>query len=534
MRHEAATFRREAYERHQANWDAIPDDLKALLSERADYMNEQMKKFDHDMIDFDLEMLENKEIDPITLPPGMTRAEAAEQIYKNDLSDELEKALGDNAETLAKAAGRLADRGGMYWPVSRSGPWYISGRRKIATAESRARPCRARRRHAEGTRELQLRLHRHQGRPQLSGRHGGERRGAAAWVSSTATSTRSPATASKRPTMAASTVRDWEAEPRYYVEVQHRFMAMGETVKELEELKEAMESGPDASEYEWLSEPLAMGVNHTPDRQMIPSQLASFHRNIDSMKGHTDAQKATLKSMATNVFVRTQQGNRLTKKMLRRAGVAGYETKQLDNLLATLHSNNEMMSRHSVNRRRMAAIEKARDDAKAFVLAAAGRGGIRDPEALAKVPEHLRPLITRTTARGDGQPSFPKTGKSSRSVTGHCSTRARYGSSPSAGAMRCSRSSCRPIWRRRCTTSSTPWASGCSRSRASPARLGLSAALRYSSRAEAYMSGMGNKYAGFSEAVQEGKDFVTGFHACAPVSSIRAASASSATSSKKP
>ena len=509
-RHEAATYRREAYDRHRANWEAIPDDLKALLSDRADYMNEQMKKFDHDMIDFDLEMLENKEINPITLPPGMTRAEAAEQIYKNDLSDALQTALGANAETLAKAAGRLADRGGMYWPVSRTGPWYISGRRKVplpraehgyveldeATLKERDSynfvftDIRDARTYLEdmGTagEERLLNLKYRYINP-ITGDH------------------------VNKVDHGRINGRDWEAEPRYYVEVQHHFMAMGETVAELEALKEAMESGTDAKEYEWISDPLAMGVNHTPDRAMIPSQLASFHRNIDSMKGKTDTEKATLKSMATNVFVRTQQGNRLTKKMLHRRGVAGYETKQLDHLLATLNANNEMMSRHSVNRRRMAAIEKARADAKAFILAAAGRGGVGDPEALAKVPEHLRHLLTTEYGKGGRAAQLSQDWEvieeRYRSLLNPREVRfipERWGNAVQSILVQ--------------TYLATPmynvvnamgfWLQSFPRI---AGEIGLSTAFRYSNKADAYLSGMGNKYAGFSEAVQEGKDFVTGF-----------------------
>jgi len=507
-RHEASAYQRAAYNRHKAMWDAIPDDLKPILSDRMDHMKKALRKFDHDLIDFDLEMLESKEVDPITLPSGMTRAEAAEQIYSGVISDELKAALGDNLKTLENVASRLAEAGGMYWPASRTGPWYISGRRKIPVPKA-----------SRGYVELDEVMKKDQERYAFvftdindareyleeMGETGEER------IVSRRTRYINPITGEHVTHDDHGRIdgKDWEAEPRYYVEVQHRFMAMAETVKELEELKEAMEA--DSKEYEWISEPLAMGINHTPDKAMVPSQLAAFHRNIDSMKGKTDAEKATMKSMATNVFVRTQQGNRLSKRLLRRTGVAGYETKLLDNLLATLNANNEMMSRHSVNRRRMAAIEKARKDAHNFVLAAAGRGGVGDPEALAKVEPHLRPLLTRDYGKGGRAAQLSQDWEvieeRYRAMLNPREVRfipERWGNAVQSILVQ--------------TYLATPmynvvnamgfWLQTFPRM---AGEMGFSAALRYSNKAEAYMSGMGNKYAGFSEAVLEGRDFFTGF-----------------------
>ena len=67
--------------------------IPMLLSKRIDHMNDQMRRYDHAMIDFILEMLQQKNVNPVVLPSGMTRQQAVEQIYKNDLSPELEEAL---------------------------------------------------------------------------------------------------------------------------------------------------------------------------------------------------------------------------------------------------------------------------------------------------------------------------------------------------------------------------------------------------------------------------------------------------------
>ena len=391
-KHEGAAYQRAAYDRHKANWDAIPADLQALLSDRIDHMNNQMREFDHAMLDMKIEMLEKMEVNPVTLPTGMTRAEAVRQVYENDLTPELEAALGAHAETLTNAIGRLADRGGMYLPVSRSGRYFISGRRRIPL------PTATRGHVAVDEDELKDRdsfnfvftnLEDARDYRELMGTSGEE------LLIGKKDRYINPLTGERVAAKDHGRIggKDWEAEPRYYVTVQHRFMAMGDTLAELEALREAELTGPHGSEYyDGISNAMAMEENHMPDRSMIPSQLASLHRDIDSMSGPSDAEKATLRSMATQTFIRTQQGNRLTKRMLKRTGVAGYETEQLEHLLASFNSNNEMMTRHIVNRRRMAAMEQARNEAHAFMNAIAGRGG---PEELAKVPEHLRHIATR-------------------------------------------------------------------------------------------------------------------------------------------
>ncbi|MET0720002.1 MAG: hypothetical protein ABWY64_04070, partial [Tardiphaga sp.] len=511
-RHEKATFPRAAYDRHRAMWDAIPEDLQAILSDRMDHMKEALRGHDHDLIDMDLEMLETKEVDAITLPPGMTRAEAAEQIYAGAVSPELKAALGKNLKTLENVAGRLAESGGMYWPASRAGPWYISGRRKIATPKAERGEVEVDKealKEKNGDRHFFVFTNIRDAGDYMKemGETGAER------IIGRQVRYINPITGEHVFSDDGGRIDgvDWEPEPRYYVEVQHRFMAMGETVKELEELREAELNGPDAKEYDWIAEPIAMSVNHTPDKAMVPSQLAAFHHNIDSMKGKTKAEKAQMKSMATNVFIRTQQGNRLTKRMLRRAGVAGYETKLLDNLMATLNANNEMMSRHRVNRRRMAAIEKARKDAQNFIYAAAGRGGVGDPEALAKVEPHLRHLLTR---------DYGKEGRAAQLSQDWETIQKRYEQLLNPREIRF----LPERWGNAVqsilvqTYLATPmynivnamgfWLQSFPRM---AGELGFSAALRYSNKADAYMSGMGNKWAGFSEALLEGKDFATGF-----------------------
>ena len=510
-RHEAAAYPRAAYERHKAFWDALPDDLKSILSDRMDHMKDQMYRFDHDLIDFDLEMLENKENDPITLPSGMTRAEAADMIYKGAVTPELKAALGDNLKTLEGVAGRLAERGGVYWPVSRTGPFYISGRRNIALPEAEhgyVEVDKEALKEENGDRHFFVFTDIRDARDYLEemGETGEEH------VIGRHIRYINPITGERVTSDDGGRIdgKDWEPEPRYYVEVQHRFMAMGETVDELEALKAQMQADPD-NDYKWISDPLMMEINHTPDKAMIPSQLAALHNNINSMKGKTDAEKATLKSMATNSFIRTQQGNRLTKKMLRRTGVAGYEANNLERLLATLNSNNEMMSRHIVNRRRMADIEKARTDARNFILAAGTRGGFGNAEALAKVEPHLRHLLTTEYGKDARAAQLSQdwvvVEERYREMLNPRQARfipERWGNAVQSILVQ--------------TYLATPMynvvnAMGYylqSFTRIA-GEIGFSAALRYNGKADAYMSGMGNKWAGFAEAIAEGKDFATGF-----------------------
>jgi hypothetical protein len=197
--------------------------------------------------------------------------------------------------------------------------------------------------------------------------------------------------------------------------------------------------------------------------------------------------------------------------MLRRTGVAGYETKQLDNLLATLHANNEMMSRHIVNRDRMAQIEKARADAIAFIRAAAGRGGVGDPEALEKVPEHLRSLLTRDYGKGGRAAQlsldFETIEKRYRQLLNPREIRflpEKWGNAVQSILVQSYLFT--PMYN--VVNAMGYWLQTFPRM---AGEMGFSAALRYNGKAEAYMSGMGNKWAGFSEAIEEGKEFGKGF-----------------------
>ena len=76
------------------------------------------------------------------------------------------------------------------------------------------------------------------------------------------------------------------------------------------------------------------------------------------MAGVDDGIKDLMKSMMTTSFIKSQQGNRITKKLLKRQGVHGYETGG-DELLKSLQTNAEMMAQGIVALDRIPALKKA-------------------------------------------------------------------------------------------------------------------------------------------------------------------------------
>jgi hypothetical protein len=133
FKHMRDSWKRQAHARYKARWDALPDEMKALVSQRLDHMKAMMLEYETTMVEGFLDrLLDSQGQTQYHLPPGMSRSDAVKEIMDDNMSDELKTALGDHAKTIGQM-GKFGTRDGMYAPASRMGNRFISGRRKIPT-----------------------------------------------------------------------------------------------------------------------------------------------------------------------------------------------------------------------------------------------------------------------------------------------------------------------------------------------------------------------------------------------------------------
>jgi hypothetical protein len=157
----------------------------------------------------------------------------------------------------------------------------------------------------------------------------------------------------------------------------------------LDDLKAQKKDLQKSGEYLEVSDPGLM-KSHREFAETMPLQLSQMLNNIDSQSGVDDAEKALAKDMITNHFIRTQQGNRITKHMVRREGVHGFAT-GADEMFRSYRSNNEMMTRATVALKRMPAIAEHRKKLNQFYDALRSRA----PRHLIALPQKQRDLINR-------------------------------------------------------------------------------------------------------------------------------------------
>lgn len=366
LAHKKATAKRKTHERLRADWLALPTELQDLMSKRLDHMSAQMQIYEHNFSRNMLRMWMDKDnISPVTLPKGLTFDQAVQQIMNGTITPSLEKALGNNADT-AKGMGKLTRKGRLYAPLFRAGEHYISGRRNIATPAGATQKTDDRG-HFQFFFDDEAKMLDYLER---IGDSGDER-----FVGS--------------PQKIKTKVGRKEV-TRWRVTMQDRFMAMSDSPAELLDMKTEMMASGD---YVSVSDPATMAQMATASSGM-PLNLQKMIDNLNSMSGHSAAEKAVMQEMIRNMFVQTQQGNRITKKLLRRKGVHGYQT-GFDDMTTAFRTNNEMMSRHIVALDRMPVVKKATSYLRKFVDAVARR----TPDALGK----LEPTDAARISRGYGK-----------------------------------------------------------------------------------------------------------------------------------
>ena len=330
LTHIKHTAKRETHRRLREQWLALPTELQDLMSKRLDHMSTQWQEYEHNFSRNMLRMWMDKDNpSPVKLPRGITEDQAIQQIMNGTITPALEKALGKNADT-AKGMGKLTRKGRLYAPLFRAGEHYISGRRKIATPAGATQETDDRG-HFQFYFEDQQKMEDYL---EAIGKSGDER-----FIG----------------TPQKVRIKQGKKEvQRWRVTMQDRFMAMSDDPAELLAMKTDMMASGD---YVSVSDPGTITQVATSSAGM-PLNLQKMIDNLKSMSGYTDAEKNVMQQMIQNMFVQTQQGNRITKKQLRRKGVHGYQT-GFDDMTTAFRTNNEMMSRHLVALDRMPVIKKA-------------------------------------------------------------------------------------------------------------------------------------------------------------------------------
>ena len=172
-------------------------------------------------------------------------------------------------------------------------------------------------------------------------------------------------------------------------------MAMSDSMDELIAMKKDLLA---SGEYEYVDDPILMKEHRTVSSTM-PLQLQAMINNINSQQGIDEHDRANAIDMITNHFIRTQQGNRITKRMIKRTGVEGFET-GADEMFRSFHTNNEMMTRHRIALKRIPAIADANRRLDLFIDALkSGR-----PETLIKLSPEERAVVHREYGKADRDP----------------------------------------------------------------------------------------------------------------------------------
>jgi hypothetical protein len=393
LKHQLDTYRRKVYDKLSAEWATYPPELRDLISRRMDHMSAQMEEHDRKLLRNSLNSLMSPEnAHPIVLPATMTKQQAIDELYSGKISTDLSTALGKNMETILGAIGRFGARGQPYMPAYRAGEYFMSGRQDIELPKvSRGNVVFDQKTYDDkgtyafifdnqadmvdyldtmGTTMEEMVV----GRPKVR------------YIN--------PYTGKKVQAKEHGTVdsgphkgKYFEAQPIYYVVMQNRFMAMSDSPAELTAMKKEMDA---EGIYHELTDPIHVSEhNKLSSVQSMPLQLRTMLKNVDSMVGIDTHEKQLIRAGTITSFIKSQQGNRITKRLMRRSGVYGYETDPTA-VMTSLRTNNEMMSRHNVSLDRIPEINEAFKEADNFINAARGKR-----EAVVKLSPELQALVTR-------------------------------------------------------------------------------------------------------------------------------------------
>lgn len=393
-KHVRDTEKRTLHGKYAARWDALPAELKPMISKRLDLMKTQMQEYETKMVTRMLDRLWDAPSGKYNLPPGTSRSDAVKEVMSGKMSEELKTALGDNAKTIG-AMGKFGARDQMYAPASRMGRYFISGRRNIATPKTTHGQVLFDQEAMDGQGTFRFIFNNLQDAVDYTNKmaaSGDER------VLKFQRKYINPLNGDFVP---SDEVIDpgggkplVQAQPIYYVTMQDRFMAMSDSQSELlAQRKELIASG------EYLEEDVAkpsLLKEHRSLATSMPLSLQSMINNINSQTAVDAADKAVAIEMITNHFIRTQQGNRITKKLIRRTGTLGFETGS-DEMFRAFHTNNEMMTRHIVALDRWPAIAEAEKKLDTFNDALR----TRRPADLIKLPLRERALIKQGYGKRD-------------------------------------------------------------------------------------------------------------------------------------
>ena len=388
-KHEADTARRSMYDRYKAEWDTLPTELQDLISKRVDHMKATMLEYETELVRSWIAKLTTKDNNPVVLPPGVDIEEAVRQTLADTMTDELIAALGDNAATV-QAIGRFGSRDMMYAPAFRGGKFFISGRRKIATPtvshgrvvfDQTAFDDRGVFRFVFNNKRDAIDY------ANGMGTSGDERvlNVKRKWINPLTGAFVSPA---EKILDANNNVLF--PQEIYYVTMQDRFMAMSDSPSELQTQLDEMKASGEYDPNHLSNSPMLL-EEHRNFTSTMPLAMQTMMHNIDSQSGPSVEEKGIAKAMILNSFIQTQQGNRITKKMMRRKGVVGYETGATE-MFRSFNTNNQMMARHIVALTRWPAIQKAQQYGKAFLDA---MNNLDRAKNLAKLNARDRALITR-------------------------------------------------------------------------------------------------------------------------------------------
>ena len=379
--HVRDTGKRALHARVKAEWDALPQELKDMVSKRLDHMNAQMRKYERKTVSNLLKLLTSNTNRPVTLPPFVTHDIAVTQILANKMSPALKKALGDSGDTFA-GIGRLSQRGGMYVPAFRAGQYFISGRYDVATPTGAVVDQKA-----------------FDDRDVLRFVFSDETK-ANAYVTAMQTSGDEHITGFSRwyadpATNKVSKAKTPGSVPIYYVTVQHRFMAMSDSKRELTQMKQDLQA---TGKFKVLSDPILTAEQRDISSGAVPLKMAAMLRNLNTMSGIDEQERDLVKASLAHIFIQTQGGNQITKKLRKRSGVHGYEV-GANEMTRSFASNNDMMSRHIVSLDRIPNIKAGVAESQSYIDAL--RYGGAEPKYMKHLSPSQQALITRQYAKGD-------------------------------------------------------------------------------------------------------------------------------------
>lgn len=391
--HVRDTGKRSAHAAGRAKWLALPQQIRDLMSKRLAHMSAQMAEHEQRFTENWIKMLVEQPDHPLVLPPGMSQADAAAEIMAGKITDPLKAALGrDNFDTVKKF-GRLTRQGRLYAPLFRAGRYFISGRRDIPLPTVTHGSVSIDQQLLKDSDRFEFIFTDKQGMQDYLdsiGTSGDELPIGKARTIYISTLTGQPVTSSK-PEVKGK--KSYPPKVEYRVPMQHRFMAMSDS---LNELKTQQKDLTGSGEYKFISDPVELSQKTTLAGAM-PLKLEKMLNNIDSQSGRSPHEKAVMKQMATAMFAQTQQGNRITKHLMKRTSVHGYDV-SFEAMRKAFRTNNEMMSRHNVALDRMPKIKAAESYMDKYVDALARR---HDPSgtALSKLTAEDQAVISRNMGK---------------------------------------------------------------------------------------------------------------------------------------